>query len=102
MPRPWKSPFVTREEFENFKRTLNKKVDKMASQQDVDALQAQVDQDKVDLTTGIATVQAEVDALVVANPAIDVTNLQASVAALSPVVADVGAIKPTPPGPPAS
>lgn len=72
----------------------------MSTQADVDAVVVQVGEVAADLATAHTTLQAEIDALATANPAIDVAALQAAVAPLDQAAKDLGAIVPTPPAAP--
>jgi chromosome segregation ATPase len=67
----------------------------LSTQADVDALVAQIGQVEADLTTAQSTLQAEIDSLVAANPALDLSALQAAVAPLDAQVQALGALKPT-------
>jgi multidrug resistance efflux pump len=80
--------------------TLNARVTRleqqqMATQADLDALTAQVDQVAVDLAAAQTTLQAEIDSLSSANPSLDLTGLQAAVAPLDDAVKALGELKPT-------
>jgi hypothetical protein len=73
---------------------------KMATQADVDAIKASIDQFGTDLSTALDGIQSDLDALKLANPALDLTALQASTSALSTVVSratDVDAENPVVP-----
>lgn len=70
----------------------------VATQADVDALTAavgdlesQVTADETQLGTAVAGIQAEIDALKNANPALDLTGLQAKVTEAQGAVTDLGA-----------
>jgi ABC-type transporter Mla subunit MlaD len=74
----------------------------MATQQDIDNLAAQLDALGGTLGTALAGIQGDLDALVAANPGVDVTALTASVAALSGLVdqaTGIDAENPPAPGP---
>jgi uncharacterized protein YjlB len=69
----------------------------VATQADVDALTAavgdlesQVTADETELGTAVAGIQAEIDALKNANPALDLTGLQAKVTDAQSAVTDLG------------
>lgn len=64
----------------------------MATQADIDALKGTIDQLGGTLSTALAGIQSDLDALVAANPSVDVSALQASVAALSTAVDQATAI----------
>lgn len=66
--------------------TITERIKHMASQADIDALTEQVNSLGGTLTTAVAGIQSDLDALKAANPAVDVSALQASVSALSGVV----------------
>ena len=72
--------------------TINGRLDTMATQTDIDALTAQLATLSSDLSGAVAGIQADLDALKAANPAVDITALQASVASLSTVVASAQAV----------
>lgn len=74
----------------------------MATQADIDALTAEINQVATDVDTAKTQLQAEIDALADANPGLDVSALQAAVAPLDGAVVALGELKPTPPAPPAS
>ena len=82
-------------------RTINERINTMATQADIDALTAQLTDLGVTLGTALAGIQSDLDALVVANPGVDVTALSASVAALSTAVEQATAIDAENPAPPA-
>ena len=73
----------------------------MSMQADVDALTTAVDKVAVDLATAKTALQAEIDALAAANPAVNLSALQAAVAPLDSAVQALAALKPVPPVPPA-
>lgn len=93
--------YVTRREFSEAIQEINERIRLMATQADVDAITAAVGQVATDLETARAKLQAEIDTLAAANPAVDVTALQAAVAPLDASVQALGALTPTPPAPPA-
>jgi DNA-directed RNA polymerase specialized sigma54-like protein len=91
----WGHQRVTRREFEEAITQIERKL--MSTQADVDALTAQVTQVATDLQTAQTTLQTEIDNLAAANPALDLSALQAAVAPLDASVQALGAITPTPP-----
>lgn len=68
----------------------------MSTQADVDALTAAVNQVSTDVATAQTTLQAEIDKLAAANPALDLSGLTAAVGALDPAVQALDALAPTP------
>jgi len=72
----------------------------MATQAELDALVAQIDALGGTLTTALAGIQADLDALIAANPGLDVTALVASVASLTGLVDQAVAIDAENPVPP--
>jgi hypothetical protein len=74
--------------------------DKMATQEDVDALKATVDQLGGTLGTALAGIQSDLDALKAANPGVDISALQASVSNLATAVDQATAIDAENPVPP--
>ena len=68
------------------------RLDIMATQADIDALTAQITDRDAALATALAGIQGDLDALKAANPAVDITALQASVAALGDTVAQAAAV----------
>lgn len=70
----------------------------MASQEEIDALTAELGQVATDLQSGIAAVQTEIDNL--ASQGVNVTNLKAAADSLDPLAQRVGSLTPTP-APPA-
>lgn len=64
----------------------------MATQDQVDALKATVDQLGGDLATAVSGIQSDLDALKKANPAVDISALEASVATLSTAVQGAQAV----------
>jgi len=93
----WWWPFVTQSDLDAAVATLNGRIDKMATQADVDAITTQVQQVATDLETAKTNLQAEIDALASANPSLDLTALNAAVAPLDAAVNSLGELKPTPP-----
>ena len=73
----------------------------MSTQADVDALTVAVTQISTDLATASTTLQAEIDKLVAANPALDLTALTAAIAPIDAAVNALDTLAPTPPVPPA-
>lgn len=71
----------------------------MATQEQIDALVAQVDQLGSDLNTAVQGIQGDLDALKAANPGVDITALQASVGNLANVVAAAQAVDAENPAP---
>ena len=69
----------------------------MSQQDDISADTAAIVQAVTDLGTAVTNVQAEIDQLKAANPALDLTALDAAVASLQPAVAGVQALAPAPP-----
>jgi hypothetical protein len=72
----------------------------MSQQDDISADTAAIVQAVTDLGTAVTSVQAEIDQLKAANPALDLTALDAAVASLQPAVAGVQGLVP-PAAPPA-
>lgn len=72
----------------------------MSTQAQVDALTAAVAQVSADLATASETLQAEIDNLANANPAIDLSALTAAVEPLDAAVNALDSLAPTPPTPP--
>ncbi len=68
----------------------------MATQADIDTLTAKLGELKDHLTSADAGIQAEIDALKAANPAVDVSSLQTAVDALSQQVDATSALVPAP------
>ena len=70
----------------------------MSQQDDISADTAAIVQAVTDLGTAVTAVQAEIDALKNANPALDLSALDAAVGSLQPAVAGVqGLVPPAPP-----
>lgn len=86
---------VSRREFDSTITRIERQL--MSTQADVDALTAQVSQVATDLQTAQTTIQAEIDALAAANPALDLTGLQDALAPIDEAVVKLGATVPTPP-----
>ena len=78
---------------------IERKLTHMATQADVDAITTAVTQVAVDLATAKTDLQTEIDSLVTANPALDLTALQAAVAPVDAAVVALETLKPTPPAP---
>lgn len=93
---------VTRGEFRRALEDLNERMEQMeaSGQAAIDALTAQSGQVASDLAAARVTLQAELDALAAANPALNLAGLQAAVSALDPSVQALGALKPDAPGAP--
>lgn len=72
-----------------------------ATQADVDALTAQVQQVATDLTSASSTLQTEIDNLANANPGVDVSALRAAIEPLDAQAQALGALTPQAPAPPA-
>lgn len=93
------------EALENAHRRLTAHVNRMekhmATQADIDALTTKLGELKDTLTADDAGIQAEIDALKAANPAVDVSGLQSAVDALSAQVDATSALVPAPAAPPA-
>ena|ERR1700761_1943016 len=71
----------------------------MATQQDIDALTAQVTDLGASLSSDVTAIQDEITALQSANPGVDVSALQAAVQSLSGNVDAVTALAPAAPAP---
>jgi hypothetical protein len=69
----------------------------VATQEQVDALTAQVTQIATDLVTATSDLQTEIDNLVAANPTIDLTALTAAVAPIDAAVNALDTLAPVPP-----
>ena len=67
-------------------RHLNRIESNMATQADIDAIKASIDTFATDLGAALDGIQGDLDALKAANPAVDLSALQASVTALAGVV----------------
>jgi predicted nucleic acid-binding Zn-ribbon protein len=81
---------------------VNKKLDALMTQQDdIDADVQTLGQEETDLATASTAIEDEIAALKAANPALDLTALDAKVASLKTAVSGVAAIAPasTPPAP---
>jgi hypothetical protein len=72
--------------------TIFGRLERMATQSDVDALVAAVDVLGTDLTTAVAGIQSDLDALKAANPGVDLGALTASIGALSTAVSAAKAV----------
>lgn len=76
-------------------QVINEKLDVIMSQQDeVNADVAQIQDGITALGAAAAAIQAEIDALKNANPALDLSALDAAAAALSPAVEAISALAP--------
>jgi len=75
---------------------LQERTENMATQADVDALTASVDQVATDLATARTTLQQEIDSLAQQNPGLDLSALTAAVAPIDQAVQALGALKPDP------
>ena len=75
---------------------IERQLTHMATQTDVDALTTAVGQVSTDLATAQTTLQAEIDSLAAANPALDLTALQAAVAPVDAAAVALAGLKPTP------
>jgi hypothetical protein len=64
----------------------------MATQEDVDALNDRVTAATEALNVGVANIRGDIETLKAANPGVDTTALEASVAALEATTLDVGAL----------
>lgn len=73
--------------------------DDMNEAEQLAALEAGPTQVATDLATAQSTIQAELNALALANPGIDLSKVTASVTALDTAVQAVGALKPAPAAP---
>ena len=80
--------------------TITGRLETMATQTDIDNLTAQLTAVGDALNTAVAGIQADLDALKAANPAIDITALSTSVAALVTAAAAVTAVDAENPAPP--
>jgi hypothetical protein len=87
--------YVTRAELYSAVSALNERMDLMSTQADVDALTTAVDTVATDLAAAHTSLQTEIDALVKANPTLNLTALQAAVAPVDAAVQALGALKPT-------
>lgn len=76
--------------------TYRLEMEDMANQADIDALATKLGELKDNLTSADEGIQAEIDALQAANPAVDVSGLQAAVDALSQQVDATTALVPAP------
>jgi hypothetical protein len=90
---------ATLDQILNALTTANRKLDVIMSQQDdinadVQAVQQAVD----DLGTAATSIEDEITALKAANPALDLTGLDAAVGSLKTAVSGVAAIAPPPAG----
>ena len=82
-------------------RLANQKLDVLMTQSDDLAADVQaIDQAVTDLGTAATAIEAEIASLKAANPALDLTALDAAVGSLKTAVSGVAAIAP-PPAPPA-
>jgi hypothetical protein len=68
----------------------------MATQSEVDAITAELGTVATDLASGQVTLQAEIDSLAAANPAVDVTALKEAADALDPAVQKLASLVPDP------
>jgi hypothetical protein len=91
-----RSRYVTLTQFTETIQRVNERISLMATQADVDALTTQVDQVAADLATAQTVLQTEIDTLAAANPALDLTALQAAVAPVDAAVVALGGLKPRP------
>ena len=76
-----------------------RRLDTVATQESIDQLTAALNGFRTDLGTALDGIQGDLDALKAANPAVDTTALEASVASLAGVVqraADIDAENPAP------
>ena len=80
--------------------TILGRLNLMATQTDIDNLTAQLTTVGEALNTAVVGIQADLDALKAANPAVDITALSASVEALVAASAAVTAIDAENPAPP--
>lgn len=78
----------------DLRRVIHELKEHMASQTDIDALAAQVDQVSADLTTAVEEVQAELDSLSQANPNLDLSSLSDKVSQLDAQAQAVGSLVP--------
>jgi peptidoglycan hydrolase CwlO-like protein len=79
----------------------------MSTQAEADAIAAELQQENSDLNAAVTGIQAEIDALKAAQPAIDLTALQDQADAVKAAVAAAAALVPAPapaptPAPPAA
>jgi hypothetical protein len=72
----------------------------MSTQADVEVLTAAIGTVSADLDAAKVKLQAELDALSTANPALDLSGLQAAIAPLDAVAQGLGALVPAPVAPP--
>lgn len=93
----FRNQHITRREFDTTVAALNERMDGMATQADVDQITQQVSQVATDLESARTTLQTEIDQLAQANPAVDVSALQAAVAPLDAAVQSLGQLQPQPP-----
>jgi hypothetical protein len=91
---------VTQADLNNAVNTLLKRMGTLATQDDVNALTAAIEQVETDLQTAATNIQSELDALASANPTLDLTALQDAVTPLDDQVNALGNLKPTPPATP--
>lgn len=66
----------------------------MATQDDINALQTQVQQVGTDLQTSVQTLQSELNQLAAANPDVDLTGLRNAVTTLDEQAKAVGSLAP--------
>lgn len=74
----------------NLFRRIDWIIDHMATQEDLDALNARVSAATEALNTGVANIRGDIETLKAANPGVDTSALEASVAALEATTVDVG------------
>ncbi len=103
--------YVTQAQLAAAVKTLNERINLMATQAEIDALTTALTQVSTDLATtqsdlaaSSTKLQAEINALSAANPTLDLTALQAAAAPIDGVVEaldtaaqQIGALVPTPP-----
>ncbi len=91
--------YVTHVEFREALEQLEERMEQFmeASQDQINALTAELGTVSTDLANATAVLQSELDGLVAANPGVDITALQAAADALDPAVQKLAALAPTPP-----
>jgi multidrug resistance efflux pump len=88
---------VTQRQFWHEINKINQRISHMASQADIDALTAELQNVANDLAQTQTVLQSEIDNLADGNPGLDVSALQQAADALDPAVQKLGSITPTPP-----
>lgn len=88
---------VTQSDLQAAVNKLNKRMDTLATQDDVNALTTQVTQVASDLDTARTNLQAEIDSLASANPTLDLSALTNAITPLDDAVNSLNNLTPTPP-----